>query len=368
MLTSPTLLVNKNICLSNIERMAVKAKASDTILRPHFKTHQSAEIGSWFREFGIDCITVSSIKMATYFAANGWKDITVAFPVNILEWRVIDQLAEKINLNILIENSEAITFLENKLSHPIGVYIKTDTGYGRTGIDAEDFESIQKLLTPLKSSQKLIFLGFLAHAGHTYHAKSTSEIDTIMADSLRKLLTLKTFLSTDFPLLQLSYGDTPSCSIAKDFQDIDEIRPGNFVFYDEMQYQLGVCKREDIAVALACPVVAKHTERDEIVVHGGAVHLSKENIKDDLGNDYYGIAVSLESYTWDVKNIIGKVTKLSQEHGVIKVAGDIGNINIGDMVAVLPVHSCLTANLMKGYTTTDGNKITTKNHRAMPIH
>ena len=358
MLTSPTLLVNKNICLSNIERMVAKAKASDTILRPHFKTHQSAEIGSWFRELGIDSITVSSLKMATYFAANGWEDITVAFPVNILEWREINQIAEKINLNILIENSEAITFLENKLSHPVGVYLKTDTGYGRTGIDAEDFGSFQKILELLKSSKKLIFLGFLAHAGHTYHAKSTSEINSIMTDSINKLLALKTFLRTNFPLLRLSYGDTPSCSIAKDFRGIDEIRPGNFVFYDEMQYQFGVCKREDIAVALACPVVAKHTERGEIVIHGGAVHLSKESITDETGTYYFGLAVSLDSYSWNVKSIIGKVTKLSQEHGIIKLSEGIDNINIGDMVAILPVHSCLTANLMKGYTTTDGNKIT----------
>jgi len=360
MLTSPTLLVNKDISLQNIERMVSKANASKTILRPHFKTHQSAEIGNWFRDFGVDCITVSSVQMAAYFAANGWKDITVAFPVNILEWREIDRLAEKINLNILIENSEVIPFLENKLSHPVGVYIKTDTGYGRTGIDADDFGSFQKILDLLKSSNKLILLGFLAHAGHTYHTKSTIEIKAIMSESISKLLALKTFLRTDFPLLQLSYGDTPSCSIATNFNDIDEIRPGNFVFYDEMQHQLGACSRENIAVALACPVVAKHNERDEIVIHGGAVHLSKESITDKTGNSYFGIVVSIENYTWNVNNIIGKVVKLSQEHGVIKLnKNSTSNINIGDIVAILPTHSCLTANLMKSYLTTTKSEMKT---------
>lgn len=357
MLTSPTLLIDKEICLRNIERMVSKAKASNTILRPHFKTHQSAEVGSWFRDFGVDCITVSSIKMAAYFAADRWKDITVAFPVNILEWREIDLLAEKINLNILIENSEAIHFLENHLNNPVGIYIKTDTGYGRTGVDAEDFDSFQEILTLLKTSNKLILLGFLTHAGHTYHAESTAEIEAIMADAIHKLLALKTFLRSDFPLLQLSYGDTPSCSIAKDFDELDEIRPGNFVFYDEMQFQLGVCKREDIAVALACPVVAIHGEHNEIIIHGGAVHLSKESITDELGHEYYGLVVSLNNYSWDVSNIIGKVTKLSQEHGAVKVLGKIDDISIGVMVAVLPIHSCLTANLMKKYVTTNGNKI-----------
>ena len=357
MLISPTLLVDKNICLRNIERMVSKAKASNTILRPHFKTHQSVEIGRWFRDFGVDCITVSSIKMANYFAEDGWKDITVAFPVNILEWRDIDRLAKKINLNILIENPKAVKFLENHLNNPVGVYIKTDTGHGRTGVDAEDFDSFQEILTLLKPSKKLILLGFLTFAGHTYHAESTSEINAIKADAIRKLLALKTFFRSDFPLLQLSYGDTPSCSIAKDFDEFDEIRPGNFVFHDEMQFQLGVCRREDIGVALASPVVAIHGKRNEIVIHGGAIHLSKESITDELGDDYYGMAVTLNNYSWDVNNIIGKVTKLSQEHGVVKVSGNIDSISIGDMIAVLPIHSCLTANLINGYITTNGNRI-----------
>ena len=359
MLTSPTLLLDKDIAIKNIERMAAKAKASGVVFRPHFKTHQSAEVGEWFRDFGVECITVSSVKMAAYFASNGWNDITVAFPVNIREWKRIDALAEKINLNILVENIEAVTFLENRLTNPVGVFVKVDTGYGRTGIDAGDFDALQLLLDPMKNAKKLIFMGFLTHAGNTYHAGSTDEIKEIKKSAVSRLLALKTFLRSDFPLLQLSYGDTPSCSLCDDFSDVDEIRPGNFVFYDEMQYRLGSCNREDIAVALACPVVAQHAGRNEIVIHGGAVHLSKESIKDEAGKDYYGTVMALDGYSSDVKRVIGKVTGLSQEHGIVKIVdeGMFGNINVGDMVAVLPVHSCLTANLMKGYVTTLGERI-----------
>ena len=84
-ITGPTLLVNKEICLRNIEKMAMLAKQHRMKFRPHFKTHQSAKIGEWFKLFGVEAITVSSVKMAEYFANNGWKDITIAFPVNLLE-------------------------------------------------------------------------------------------------------------------------------------------------------------------------------------------------------------------------------------------------------------------------------------------
>lgn len=358
MITHPTLLLDKDKCLANIQRMIEKAKQSNTLLRPHFKTHQSAEVGEYFKDFEVNCCTVSSVKMAGYFAQNGWTDITVAFPVNLLEWSALDQLASKINLNIVVENQEAIHYLEKQLSNPVGVYIKTDTGYGRTGIDAENYKLFQQLLTQLKTCKKLIFIGFLCHAGHTYSAASVTEINHILNESRQKLLALKTFMAGDFPLIQLSYGDTPSCSIGDDFSDFDEIRPGNFVFYDEMQTRLGSCQRSDIAVSLICPVVAKHPERNEVVVHGGAVHLSKDSVLDANGKPYYGIAVAFNGTTWNSEDVIGHVSKVSQEHGIITPHNNrIETIQTGDLIAILPIHSCLTANLMKSYQLTSGETL-----------
>jgi len=81
-ITRPTLLLDEERARRNVERMAVKAGRSGVLFRPHFKTHQSAQIGGWFRERGVSKITVSSVKMAEYFAGQGWDDITIAFPAN----------------------------------------------------------------------------------------------------------------------------------------------------------------------------------------------------------------------------------------------------------------------------------------------
>lgn len=358
MITRPTLLLDKKKCLANIQRMVNKAKRHNTLLRPHFKTHQSAEVANWFREFDIHCCTVSSVKMAEYFAHNGWTDITIAFPANILEWEAINKLAEKINLNLVVESAETIQYLEQHLSNPVGVYIKTDTGYGRTGIDAEDYETMQQLLSILKTCKQLIFIGFLCHAGHTYHTMDKDVIENILNVSRQQLLALKTFMANDFPLNQISYGDTPSCSIVEDLSDFDELRPGNFVFYDEMQAHIGSCQRADIAVSLICPVVAKYPSRGEIIVHGGAVHLSKDAIKDSDNHSYYGMAVKFDGQSWDSEEVLGRVSKVSQEHGIVKVDDSIMNqLKIGDLIAILPIHSCLTANLMKGYQLINGETI-----------
>ena len=103
--TEPTMVLNEEVCKSNIARMAAKAKAANVVFRPHFKTHQSREIGEWFRASGVDKITVSSLNMAMKFAEWGWNDITVAFPVNCLEHEKINALAAKIRLNLLLGHS-----------------------------------------------------------------------------------------------------------------------------------------------------------------------------------------------------------------------------------------------------------------------
>ena len=161
-----------------------------------------------------------------------------------------------------------------------------------------------------------------------------------------------------YPDIKISVGDTPTCSVADDFSLVDEIRPGNFVFYDTMQVQISACTSDDIAVVVACPVVAKHKDRNEIIIIGGGIHLSKDFIVNDRGQKNYGDLVFLESNGWS-KPIEGCfLSKLSQEHGTLQVTDDVfEKIHTGELVGILPVHSCMTANLIGKYTTLTGNTI-----------
>ena len=353
-----TLILDKEICLNNIKKMARKAAEYNLKFRPHFKTHQSAEIGEWFRLFGVDAITVSSVQMAEYFAANGWNDITIAFSVNIREIENINRLAANINLNVLVENKEAAAALAGKLMHKLGVYIKIDTGGHRTGISSSKTGAINSILKQLNVNSKITFKGFLTHAGQTYSAKSTNEIFSRHFDTVLQLKALKQKYKKEFPNIEVSIGDTPSASICTIFDGIDEIRPGNFIFYDLMQYNLGVCSLDDIAVKMVCPVVAKHPSRNEVVIYGGAVHFSKEAITNVNGKNIYGRILTAQNHTKELLPPLNYVSKLSQEHGTLKVThNQLKNFTIGNFVEIIPVHSCLTANVMGHYITTTGKII-----------
>jgi len=359
-ITRPTLVVDKEVCLNNIERMAAKIAQHKMRFRPHFKTHQSAKVGEWYSMYGVEAITVSSVRMAEYFAGNGWKDITIAFPLNILEINAMNRLAASIKLNVLIENREAAAALTQKATHKMGVFIKIDTGYHRTGIPTSQTGLIDSILEVLKNNKKLTFKGFLSHAGHTYNAQTPHDIFNIHFDALLKTSALRNRYQKEYPQLEISMGDTPSASLCGNFNGVDELRPGNFAFYDLMQHQLGACSLSDIAVRMICPVVAKHSSRNEVVIYGGAVHLSKEFILNTDGKPLFGRVIlrkNGQKILLDTKNYL---SRLSQEHGIIRVMQNIlKEIEVGDLVEILPVHSCLTVNLMGQMVTSEGETIET---------
>lgn len=159
-ISTPTFLLDEVKCRENIANMAEKARRHKLLFRPHFKTHQSLEIGTWFREEGVTSITVSSLSMASYFVEE-WNDITVAFPVNILEIDTINRLASSIRLGLLVESMESLQLLQTKLEHKVAIWIKIDVGYHRTGVRPDDHNRINALIQSAKSHPKTHFKGFL---------------------------------------------------------------------------------------------------------------------------------------------------------------------------------------------------------------
>ncbi len=355
----PTLLLDKLRVLRNIERMAAKAAAAGVRLRPHCKTHQSAGIAGWLREYGVDSLTVSSVDMACYFADNGWADVTIAFPVNVRELDRIRALAARITLGVLVDSDTAVHALGAALDVPVKVWIKVDTGYGRVGIPHVHPERIVSLAQSIRDHPVLEFSGILTHAGHTYHETGFEGIRRAHNESVARLLAVRAALANaGLGECIVSVGDTPGCSVCDHFEGVDEIRPGNFVFYDLMQVRLESCNPEDIAIAVACPVVGKYEERRQIAVHGGAAHLSMASLKVRTHGTVFGFLSSGSDNDLGRFDIDSPVVSLSHEHGIITVPERrLHTISIGDVVLVFPVHACLTCDLHPYYTTLDGARI-----------
>jgi len=358
-ITKPTLILNAETARRNIHSMAQKARESGVRFRPHFKTHQSRQIGEWFRAEGVEAITVSSVDMAVYFASAGWQDILIAFTANRRELAAINTLARQVHLGLLFEEAASLGYFMERLEAPVDVWIEADNGNGRTGIPMADAGAFTRLAGEVRAPHRLA--GVLTHAGNSYHAASTDEIRQIYRDTLDGMGQIKAALADGgWKNAQVSFGDTPTLSLAERFEGMDEIRPGNFIFYDCSQLTFGSCRAEDIAVGVACPVIATYPQRGQLVLYGGGVHLSKDHFTHQ-GKTCYGFVSKLTPQGWDPLLEGAFVSALWQEHAMVNLdPAWLDGIHPGDLLMVLPSHSCMTVDLYDSYLTPTGEKIAIK--------
>lgn len=348
-ITQPVLLVDVQRVKKNIEKVADKVNSLKISFRPHFKTHQSKYIGNIFREFGIKKISVSSFRMAKYFLQSNWRDILIAFPLNLRELDEILKISDLVNLTITISDLYTLEFLDRLLNKQMQIYLEFDVGFNRSGIAFEDFHLIEKVIKITKQSKYIKLVGIMSHNGLTYSAKSSEEVCQLNKVFLDKFSSVKKIFIENGLNPILSVGDTPSISICNDFSGVDELRPGNFVFFDVMQATIGSCFLEDIAVCAALPVVSINYSANHIVCYGGAVSLSKEYIDVD-NKKIFGLVVPINDNGWSEPYEDTYVSKLYQDHCIISTNKTILNrYKPGDLIGVLPIHSCLTADAMKTY-------------------
>lgn len=354
-ISSPTLLIDEHLTRANIKRMADKAAKHGKKLVPHWKTAQSHEIGRWAMEYGIKEVTASSIKLAEYLFGQGWENIHIAFPFNVRETERLNRLAADQSLSVQLVNPNTAKFLAEQLTQKVGFFIEIDAGYGRTGVHISDFETIDEILKISRTSPNLHFKGFYLHPGHTYYGIDKVKIHE---ESRQALHLLKEKYRSSYPDLVTRLGDTPGCAVMDEFGDVDELGPGNFVFFDLMQVELGSCKKEDVAVCLAVPVVDINRERKEILIHGGGVHLAKDVLTYPDGSKNFGEVVMLDENGWTIPSHFSYLKSISQEHGVIKASDELlSQVQVGDLLGILPVHSCMTADCMGEYLSLEGKKI-----------
>jgi D-serine deaminase-like pyridoxal phosphate-dependent protein len=351
---TPSFLVDRSIVRRNCDAMREKARSSGVGFRPHVKTHKSVEIGRLQHGGAIGPVTVSTMAEAEQFANAGFRDITYAFPIAPEKLARAAQLARRIDrLSVLVDSEVAFRAIESfgeAQDVVFDVFLKVDCGYHRAGVDPADPDSA-RLAVALARSERVRLQGFLTHAGHSYNARDVEEIRRIAAEEAASLTRFRALLATEgLGEAMRSVGSTPTLSVVDRFTECDEVRPGNYVFFDAFQATLGSCTRADVAASVLTTVVGSYPERGALIVDAGALALSKDTSPDHLDPSFgYGLVCDL-----DLNPLPMRLVALSQEHG--KVATEM-HVPVGTKLRVLPNHSCLTAAMFDTYRIVEGGRV-----------
>lgn len=345
-LRTPAFIVDRERVRRNCDAMRLKARDSAVTFRPHVKTHKTVEAARMQHGGEIGPITVSTLAEAEFFADAGFSDITYAVPVAPAKFERIAALADRVDrLALLIDSEEARQALEAFAStkrRTFDVHLKVDCGYHRAGVDPSSPDSV-RLATALARSESIRFQGLLTHAGHSYNARDVEEIRRIAAEESGALSRFRALLaSAGLADARRSIGSTPTASVVERFSDCDEVRPGNYVFYDAFQATIGSCALDDCAVSVLTTVVGSYPERETLIVDAGALALSKDAGPTQI-DPAFGYGIVCDEH---LQPLPMRIEALSQEHGKVRARG---HVPIGTRLRIIPNHSCLTAAMYDVY-------------------
>ncbi|HVT03894.1 MAG TPA: alanine racemase [Thermoanaerobaculia bacterium] len=358
-LPTPCFLVDLPTVERNTRIMREKAFRSGVRLRPHVKTHKTVEGARVQLGAASGPITVSTMAEAEFFAAADFRDVTYAVPIAADKFQRALALASRIDhLGLLVEGEESFSALESFAMSQrarFEVFLKIDCGYHRAGVDPESEETM-RLIQRITQSEGVVFKGLLTHAGHSYHAHNREELLVTAREEVRSVAELSRRMKAGgLPDVITSIGSTPTMSVSDTIDNVDEIRPGNYIFFDAFQAAIGSCAIDDCGVSVLTSVIGKNELQGKLLIDAGALALSKDRGADHLSPDFsYGLVADL-----DLGLLPFRITALSQEHGILIAPEgfDLSRFPVGAKLRVLPNHSCLTAAMFDVYHVIGGGEV-----------
>ncbi|UCH10205.1 MAG: alanine racemase [Fidelibacterota bacterium] len=341
--------------------MAARTSDLGVALRPHIKTHKCIEIARLQIEGGAQGLTVATLDEADVFAPAGFNDITHAFPLDQGKIARALDTAARITLRVVVDSRAVVEALEKAAAdrgQKIHVWLKVDCGYHRAGVDPSAGYATE-LAHRIHVLPHLEFDGLLTHAGHAYKASTTADVLGIARQERDVLVEFARDLErVEVPIRAISVGSTPTVSVVDHLEGVQEVRPGNYVFYDRTQVMLGSCKIDDCAVTVLATVVSMQPNRRQAVMDAGALALSHDPgpVHLDQAPSKGAIVTGTDP---SVLHPHLRITSLSQEHGILEGdrPEDLAGLEVGSRVRLLPNHSCLAVALFDEYQLVVGEQV-----------
>ena len=327
-LATPALVVDADVLERNVRTMARHTAASGLLLRPHAKTHKCLEIARRQIDAGGSGLTVATLAEAEVFAAAGFYDLFIAYPlwVDATKGRRIRTLIENVTLTIGVDSPAGARAVAAQLGSDadrVSMLVEVDSGHHRTGVLPEDVGPV----ADQAGHAGLTVRGVFTFPGHSYSPGRPQAVAGQEAEALEAAAA--SLLRHGITPEVVSGGSTPSARFAAGGA-LTELRPGVYVFGDAQQLELGTCGLDEIALVAVATVVSR--------AHG--------NVILDAGSKVLG--ADRPAWSTGFGRLLdhpdARVTALSEHHATVSW-GDSPAPDVGQRVRVVPNHVCAAVNL-----------------------
>lgn len=356
---TPSLVLDRGILARNTAAMTAHVAARGVKLRPHMKTAKSIDAAHLALAGNFGGITVSTLTEAEYFAAHGITDMLYAVGIapDKLD-RAAALIRRGVHLTLITDDAPTATAIAARgeaLGIVFQVMIEIDVGEARGGVHP-DSPDVLEIGRALHSAAGAKLAGVMAHAGHSYAARSLEAVAaTARAEADMAVRAAQRLRDAGMDCPEVSVGSTPTVLHGPTVPGVTELRAGVYMFGDLFQSAIGSCTDDDIAVSVLATVIGHRSGPDRLLIDAGALALSKDRSTAGLPNDPGFGLIRLESGEAPPARL--HVARAYQEHGVILVEDKalMAQFPVGTKLRVLPIHSCLTAAMYNEYLVVDGS-------------
>jgi D-serine deaminase-like pyridoxal phosphate-dependent protein len=341
---SPSLIVYPKIVRANIEEM-VRMAGSAERLRPHIKTHKTAEGIQLMQQAGIDKFKCATIAEAELLGMQGARDVLLAHqPVGLKAKRLLELKREfpSTTFSTIVDNAASAIALGNYVQEQqeqLHLFIDLNVGMNRTGIHPGDeaFELIQLIV----GHPALVFCGLHAYDGQHRHPNPLEREKACDAGFASVLALRKKLVEHGIPEPIIVAGGSPTFSIHAKHPD-RECSPGTNIFWDH-GYHL-ICSEQSFtpAVHILTRIISKPAP--------GRICL-------DLGHKAVAAENELAKRIHFPDHPDWVAVGQSEEHLVIETP-NADAYSVGDVFLGIPYHVCPTIALHESLTAIEDDRIT----------
>lgn len=328
---SPTLAIYPDRVKKNIE--ILKTMLPDVKrLRPHVKTHKSADVTKILLASGFTQFKCATIAEAEMLGEAGAPDVLLAYqPVGPKAYRLAAVVKKFPNtkFSCLFDNAETLAHLNSvfgEIHHRLDVYIDLNIGMNRTGITPGD--EADKLYLSTKQFNFISIAGIHAYDGHLRDADLAERTRKCNAGFAPVLEMQKRMTHAGFPEPIIVVGGTTTFPIHALRKDV-VCSPGTFIYWDHGYHDTFAEQPFEFGALVITRVISK-PETDLICIDLGHKSIASENPLDK------------RVLFLNAKNL--QPVGHSEEHMVLKVLGE-NNYAVGDVLYGVPFHICPTVAL-----------------------